>query len=85
MNTLIYRNYRFFAATLATVVIVGLTGLTLDRGHRGALRTGTVEIGELTTVMVGETAIVTLPAVVVVGSRDVLLADRDANHADTQG
>jgi hypothetical protein len=85
MNTLIYRNYRFFAATLATVVIVGLTGLTLDRGHRGALRTGTVEIGELTTVMVGETVIAALPTVVVFGSRDVQLADRNANHADAQG
>ena len=30
------RNYRT-AATLAAVVIVGLTGLTLDRGHAGAL------------------------------------------------
>ena len=85
MNTLIYRNYRSFAASLAAVVIVGLTGLTLDRGHGGALPTGTVEIGELTTVMVGETALAALPAIQVIGSRDVQLADRDANSADSQG
>lgn len=85
MNTLIYRNYRSVIASLAAVVIVGLSGLTLDRGHEGALPTGTVEIGELTTVMVGETAFAALPTVVVSGSRDVQVADRNANHADVQG
>jgi hypothetical protein len=85
MNTLIYRNYRSVAASLAAVVIVGLSGLTLDRGHAGALPTGTVEIGELTTVMVGDTAIAALPAVVVFGNRDVQLAERNAIHADAQG
>ncbi len=85
MNTLIYRNYRSVAATLAAVVIVGLTGLTLDRGHGGALPAGIIEIGELNTVMVGDTAIAALPAVVVVGSRDVQLADGVAIHADAQG
>jgi hypothetical protein len=85
MENLIYRNYRSVAATLAAVVIVGLTGLTLDRGHGGALPAGIVEIGELTTVMVGDTAFTTLPAIVVVGSRDVQLADRDAAIADAQG
>jgi predicted transcriptional regulator len=84
MNTLIYRNYRSVVASLAAVVIVGLSGLTLDRGHEGG-RTGVVEIGELTTVMVGETVIAALPTVVVFGSRDVQLADRNANHADAQG
>lgn len=85
MNTLIYRNYRSVAASLAAVVIVGLSGLTLDRGHEGALPTGTVEIGELTTVMVGDTQIAALPTVVVFGSRDVQLAERNAIHADAQG
>jgi hypothetical protein len=85
MNTLIYRNYRSVAASMAAVVIVGLSGLTLDRGHDGALPTGTVEIGELTTVMVGDTVLAALPAVVVLGNRDVQLAGRNAIHADAQG
>ena len=84
METLIYRNYRSVVATLAAVVIVGLTGLTLDRGHAGAAPAGVIEIGELTTVQVGGTAFAALPAVTVIGSRDVQLAD-EAAHADTQG
>ena len=78
------RNYRT-AATFAAVVIVGLTGLTLDRGHEGALPKGVIEIGELETVMVGDLNIASLPAVEVIGSRDVQLADVDANDAGTQG
>ena len=78
------RNYRT-AATLAAVVIVGLTGLTLDRGHEGALPKGTIEIGELETVMVGDMNIASLPAVVVIGSRTVQLADVVATDADNQG
>jgi len=75
MENLIYRNYRSVVATLAAVVIVGLSGLTLDRGHSGAAPAGIVEIGELRTVLVGETPIVTLPAITVTGNRDVQLAD----------
>lgn len=75
MENLIYRNYRSVVATLAAVVIVGLTGLTLDRGHSGATPAGIVEIGALQTVLVGDTAIATLPAVTVTGNRNVLLAD----------
>jgi len=78
------RNYRT-AATFAAIVIVGLTGLTLDRGHADALPVGTIEIGELETVMVGDINIASLPAVEVIGSRDVQLADVVANDADTQG
>ena len=78
------RNYRT-AATFAAVVIVGLTGLTLDRGHAGALPRGVIEIGELETVMVGDMNIASLPAIEVIGSRDVQLADLEANDADTQG
>lgn len=78
------RNYRT-AATLAAVVIVGLTGLTLDRGHAGALPQGVIEIGELETVMVGDLNVAALPAIEVIGSRDVQLADVVANDADTQG
>ena len=75
MENLIYRNYRSVVATLAAVVIVGLTGLTLDQGHSGAAPTGTVEIGEFQNVLVGDTAIATLPAVTVTGSRHLKLAD----------
>jgi hypothetical protein len=74
MENLIYRNYRSVVATLAAVVIVGLTGLTLDRGHSGATPEGIVEIGELQTQMVGETPIATLPAIEVTG-RHLRLAD----------
>ena len=75
MEKLIYRNYRSVVATLAAVVIVGLTGLTLDQGHSGAAPAGVVEIGELQTLSVGETPIATLPAITVTGSRDTRLAD----------
>jgi hypothetical protein len=79
MNTL-YRNYRFFTAAFAAVVVVGLTGLTLDQGHAGALPRGVVEIGELTTLQIGTVAV--LPEVLVIGSRDVQLADSEATDAD---
>jgi len=82
MKTLFNRNDRI--AAFASVVIVGLTGLTLDRGHEGALPRGTVEIGELEAVMVGDLAVATLPAVEVIGARVSRLADV-AGHADTQG
>ena len=82
MNTL-YRNYRsVITAAIAAIVIVGLTGLTLDRGHAGALPRGVVEIGELQTLQVGDLAIAVLPEVQVIGSRDVLVADFGATDAD---
>jgi len=82
MKTLFNRNTGI--AAFASVVIVGLTGLTLDRGHEGALPKGIVEVGKLEAVMVGDVTIASLPAVVVIGSRDAQLADV-AVHADTQG
>ncbi|HEX9706457.1 MAG TPA: hypothetical protein VGA24_02365 [Steroidobacteraceae bacterium] len=82
MKTLFNRNTGI--AAFAAVVIVGLTGLTLDRGHEGALPQGIVEIGNLEAVMVGGLTIATLPTVEVFGSREVHLADVAAN-ADAQG
>jgi predicted transcriptional regulator len=82
MKTLFNRNTGI--AAFAAVVIVGLTGLTLDRGHQGALPKGIVEIGSLEAVMVGDLTIASLPAVVVTGSRDVQLADVAAD-VDAQG
>ena len=82
MKTFINRNTAI--AAFASVVIVGLTGLTLDRGHEGALPKGIVEVGNLEAVMVGDVTIASLPAVVVIGSRDAQLADATA-HADPQG
>lgn len=35
-------------STALAAAIVAVGGLTLDRGHEGALRTGIIEIGELT-------------------------------------
>lgn len=82
MKTLFNRNTGI--AAFAAVVIVGFTGLTLDRGHEGALPQGIVEIGNLEAVMVGDLTIATLPAVEVFGSREVHLADVAAD-ADAQG
>ena len=36
--------------TALAAAIVAVGGLTLDQGHAGTLRTGTIEIGELTPV-----------------------------------
>jgi len=82
MKTLYHRNTRI--AAFAAVVIVGLTGLTLDRGHAGTLPQGVIEIGELQTLAVGDTLYAMLPAVEVIGTRDVQLADVMA-HAEPQG
>jgi hypothetical protein len=82
MKTLSNRNTGI--ATFAAVVIVGLTGLTLDRGHAGALPKGVIEVGEIETLAVGGTLIATLPAVEVIGAREVQLADAKA-HAEPQG
>jgi hypothetical protein len=84
MTNLYTRNYRTVASAFAAVVIVGLTGLTLDRGHAGALPAGTIEIGELRTLAVGDLNIAALPAVEVIGSRRVQLAEVPAD-ADAQG
>ena len=75
MENLIYGNYRSVVATQAAVVIVGLTGQTLDQGHSGAAPTGIVEIGELQTLVVGDTVFGALPAITVTGNRDLHLAD----------
>jgi len=82
MKTLINRNTGI--AAFAAVVIVGLTGLTLDRGHAGALPQGVIEVGEIETLAVGGTLYAMLPAVEVVGAREVQLADAMA-HAEPQG
>ncbi len=81
MNML-HHNTRSFASALAATVIVGLTGLTLDQGHAGALPQGVVEIGELQTLQIGGLAVAVLPEVQVIGSRDVQLADVEVSDAD---
>lgn len=82
MTTLFNRNTRI--AAFAAVVIVGLTGLTLDRGHASTLPQGVIEVGELETLAVGGTLYAMLPAVEVVGTREVQLADVAA-RAEPQG
>ncbi len=82
MKTLFNRNTAI--AAFAAVVIVGLTGLTLDRGHEGALPRGMIEVGNPTTLAVGGLAIASLPAVEVIGRREVQLADVKV-HAEPQG
>ncbi len=82
MKTLINRNTGI--AAFAAVVIVGLTGLTLDRGHDGTLPKGVIEVGTPETLAVGGLLVAQLPAVQVTGSRVVQLADAVA-HAEPQG
>ena len=82
MNTLINRNTGI--AAFAAIVIVGLTGLTLDRGHEGALPKGVIEVGNPEALSVGGLIVAQLPEVQVLGTRVVQLADA-ARHADPQG
>lgn len=82
MKTLFIRNTGM--AAFSAVVIVGLSGLTLDRGHAGGLPTGVIEVGELETLAVGDMLFASLPAVEVIGAREVSLADATA-HAGPQG
>ena len=82
MKTLFNRNTGI--AAFAAVVIVGLTGLTLDRGHGGALPRGVIEVGNPTTLAVGDLIVAQLPAVEVIGTREMQVADAKA-HAEPQG
>jgi len=82
MQTLINRNTGI--AAFAAIVIVGLTGLTLDRGHEGTLPKGVIEVGNPETLSVGDLIVAQLPAVQVIGAREVQLADAVA-HAEPQG
>ena len=82
MKTLFNRNTGI--AAFAAVVIVGLTGLTLERGHGGALPRGVIEVGTPTTLAVGDLIVAQLPAVEVIGTREVQVADAKA-HAEPQG
>ena len=82
MNTLINRNTGI--AGFAAIVIVGLSGLTLERGHAGTLPQGVIEVGNLVTLSVGDLVVAQLPEVQVLGTRVVQLADA-AGHADPQG
>jgi hypothetical protein len=71
-------------AAFAALVIVGLTGVTLERGHAGTAPRGVVEVGALETLAVGNLVIAQLPAVDVLGRREVQLADAKA-HVQPQG
>ena len=62
------------AGTMATVFVVAFAGLMFEHGHQGALPEGVVEVGELTPVNLEQIAMVTLPAVEVVGRREQQLA-----------
>jgi hypothetical protein len=82
METMFNRNTGI--AAFAAIVIVGLTGLTLERGHEGALPRAVVEIGAPETLSVGDVVVAQLPAVDVVATREVQLADAK-RHAEPQG
>jgi len=59
------------AGTMAAVFVVAFAGLMFEHGHHGALPAGVVEVGELTPINLEQIAMVTLPAVEVVGSREL--------------
>jgi hypothetical protein len=82
MKTSINRNTGL--AAFAAVVIVGLTGLTLDRGYAGGQPKGVIEVGTPETLAVGDLLVSRLPEVEVIGARDVQLADAAA-HAEPRG
>ena len=82
MKTLFNRNTGI--AAFAAVVIVGLTGLTLERGHGGSLPRGVIEVGNPTTLEVGDLIVAQLPAVEVIGTRVMQVADAKS-HAEPQG
>ncbi len=82
MKVLFNRNTGI--AAFAAVVIVGLSGLTLERGHGGALPRAVIEIGDLETLSIGDLVVAQLPAVSVYGAREVQLADAHS-HAEPQG
>jgi hypothetical protein len=82
MTNLFNRNTGI--AAFAAIVIVGLSGLTLERGHGGGEQRGIIEVGQLETLSVGNLVIAQLPAVDVYATREVQLADAKA-HAEPQG
>jgi hypothetical protein len=60
-------------STALAAAIVAVGGLTLDRGHAGALRTGIIEIGELTPAD-ALPRVAQLPEVVVIAKRETVIA-----------
>jgi hypothetical protein len=56
---------------VAAVAVVAFAGLTLDQGHQGSLRGGSVEVGELVPINVMQMAAVTLPEITVTASHVV--------------
>lgn len=82
MTNLFNRNTGI--AAFAAIVIVGLSGLTLERGHGGAEPRGIIEVGQLDTLAIGDLIVAQLPAVDVYATREVQLADAKA-HAEPQG
>lgn len=82
MKTLFHRNTAI--AAFAALVVVGLTGLTLERGHGGAEPRGIIEVGQPETLSIGDLVVANLPAVDVYATREVQLADVKA-HAEPQG
>ncbi len=85
MDSQYTRRNPFIVAALAAVVIFGLGGLTPETGDDAALPKGVIEIGELEAVMVGDLNVAVLPAVEVLGSRTVQLADIEPAHDGAQG
>jgi hypothetical protein len=62
-------------STALAAAIVAVGGLTLDQGHAGSLRNGTIEIGELTPVDVLP-RVAQLPEVFVIAKREPVAARR---------
>jgi hypothetical protein len=71
MFTMVAQNTRKTISAVAAVAIVSFSGLVLDQAHIAAAPRGTIEVGELTPVAVGEMAFAALPEVVVVAKREM--------------
>jgi hypothetical protein len=73
MFTMVAQNTRKTISAVAAVAIVSFSGLVLDQAHVAAAPRGTIEVGELTSVSVGEMTFAALPEVVVVAKREPAL------------
>jgi len=69
MFTTINEKLRHGLGATAATCVIALAGLAFEFGHAGALPVGSVEVGELQPVQVGQVAMATLPGIVVTAAR----------------
>jgi hypothetical protein len=84
MLTMDTQNTRRSVSVVAAVAIVAFGGLVLDQGHTSALRSGTVEVGELTPIGLEKLAQVTLPEIFITAERPATQGQRFASDAKSR-